>query len=277
MKRRGFALSELLVALVIAGIIGIALARLVINQSRFVAMQDGVMRARSGARSALNVMLTELRMVTDNGLRAASRDSITIRVPVIFGIACGYTGGRTVVGVMPADSASYAGATIAGMAWRDTLGTWQFVNPSTLVAGASTSTCTSQVPTISVLSLSNWTARAVSGTGVAPTIGSPVYFYQLVTYVFAASADLPGRRALWRAVPAASLREELVAPFDTSAHFDFIYGKALTVQTTAPAVLDSVMGVRVRLIAASENAPAGRSAPTTFDLSAKVYFRNHVP
>ena len=37
MKGRGFALAELLVALVIAGIIGVALTRLVINQARFVA------------------------------------------------------------------------------------------------------------------------------------------------------------------------------------------------------------------------------------------------
>jgi prepilin-type N-terminal cleavage/methylation domain-containing protein len=185
MKRRGFALAELLVALVISGIIGVALARLVINQSRFVATQDAVMRARSGARAALNVMLTELRMVTDSGVRAAGIDSITVRVPYVFGIACGYSAGRTVVGLLPADSATFANATVKGMAWRDSVGTWRFVEPSVMTSGAPNGTCWGQTPVIYVITTPGWAGRAVYGTGTAPTIGSAVYFYQTVTYAFA--------------------------------------------------------------------------------------------
>jgi hypothetical protein len=37
------------------------------------------------------------------------------------------------------------------------------------------------------------------------------------------------------------------------------------------------MGVRIRLIAASEKTPAGRTAPMLFDLTTKVLFRNHAP
>ena len=81
MNRRGFSLPELLVAMVIAGIIGVALARLIINQSRFVSSQDNLMRARSGARAAFNVLMDELRATTPGGLLDATRDSVTLRVP----------------------------------------------------------------------------------------------------------------------------------------------------------------------------------------------------
>ncbi len=277
MTRRapGFALVELLVALVIAGIIGIALSRLIINQARFVGVQDAMMRARSAARAALNVMQDELRMVSDSGLRAASRDSITVRVPYIFGVACGYTGGRTIVAEIPADSAAVAGATPRGMAWRDSLGVWRFVEPATVTAGAPLGSCWSNTPVIQVLSTSSWTARTVTASGTAPTVGAPVYFYQLVTYVFAASVDQPGKRALWRAVPSAGLREELVAPFDTSARFEFLVGSVTTAQATPPANLESVLGVRARLIAVSETVPQGRVMPLKFDLTTNLQFRNH--
>ena len=275
MNRRGFTMVELTVSLVIAGIIGVALARLVINQSRFVSLQDGLMRARGGARSALGVMQDELRMVSDSGLLAATRQAITVRVPVAFGVACGYASGQTIVSLLPADSASVAGATASGMAWRDSLGNWRFVEPSVMTSGAPTTVCTSQTPAIAVLSNANWTAQAVYGTGTAPRIGSPVYFYQVVTYQFAPSVELPGRRALWRAVASTGTSEELVAPFDEAAKFQFLVGNVNTVRTSPPADLDSVLGVRVRLVAASDQTPAGRSGPVTFELNNDIVFRNH--
>jgi hypothetical protein len=266
---------ELTVALVIAGVIGVALARLVINQSRFVSLQDGLMRARSGARSALAVMQDELRMVSDSGLRSAGRDSIMVRVPFVFGIACGYSTGQTVVGLLPADSASVAGAVANGMAWRDSVGNWRFVEPATMTAGAPTTVCTGQTPAITVISTPDWAAQAAYGTGTAPRIGSPVYFYQIVTYRFGPSVDLPGRRALWRAVASTGVREELVVPFDETAKFQFLVGTLSTVRTSPPAVLDSVLGVRVRLVAASDQTPAGHSGPVTFELNTDIVFRNH--
>jgi len=275
-RRGGFALVELLVALLIAGIIGIALARLIINQARFIGVQDGMMRARSAARAALNVMQDELRMVSDSGLRAASQDSITVRVPFLFGIACGYTSGRTIVSELPADSAAVAGAVASGMAWRDSLGSWRFVEPATLASGAPGGSCWSNSPVIQVIGTSGWSARMGTGSGTAPTVNAPVYFYQLVTYRFGPSVDQPGKRALWRVVPGASLNEELVAPFDTSARFEFLVGSVLTSQTTPPGNLESVLGVRVRLIALSDQVPQGRVAPLKFDLTTSLQFRNHV-
>ncbi|HEY2805145.1 MAG TPA: hypothetical protein VGI92_04725 [Gemmatimonadales bacterium] len=277
MRWRGFALAELLVALLISGIIGIALTKLVINQSRFVSTQDGIMRARSGARAALNVLASEVRMVSDSGLRSASSDSIVIRVPYAFGIACIWGLGYTAIAPFPSDSASVAIAAPSGVAWRDSVGSWHFIEPATVITGIPTTFC--NAVGIHVMNSTKWTATswAVSGTtSTAPSQFAPVYLYQTITYAFGPSVDMPGRRALWRAVPSAGLREEMVTPFDSSAKFMFIVGNAQAVQASPPAVLDSVVGVRVRLVAASDNAPGGRTAPMIFNLSTNLLFRNRV-
>ncbi len=275
--RSGFALAELMVALVIAGIIGVALTRLVISQARFVSVQDGMLRARSGARASLNMLTEELRAVGDSGFVTGSRDSIVVRVPFAVGVSCGSPSGSgaTTVGLLPADSARLAGAVLSGFAWQDTLGTWRIVEPATLSTG-SANTCQTAVPPINVMGTTTWpiTAVAVSPKQAGTAVGAPMYLYQRITFRFAPSVEIAGRQALWRTVPGASLNEELVTPFDTSSRFQFLVGPLLSVRTTLPLQLDSVMGVRITLSAQSETTPQGRSAPLRFPVTTDFLFRN---
>jgi len=278
--RRGFALTELIVALVIAGIIGVALTRLVVSQSRFVSLQDGLMHARAGARAALNVLADDLRSIGDSGLIAIAADSVTVRIPYASGVACQKFSGQQVVSLLPPDGTRYGTATISGYLWRDSLNSWHPVEPATLSSGGSyAAVCTSSTPPVQVLGAPNWPAAAVAlSPGVAATqVGAPVTLYQKVTYRFGPSVELPGRRALWRVVPGTGSADELVAPFDTSARFQALVGRLLIAQSSAPANLDSVFGVRARLVAASDARPAGRSVPVTFDLTTDFLFRNHAP
>ncbi len=289
MTRRGFSLAELMVALVIAGIIGIALTRLIISQSRFMALQDGTMRARASARAGFNVIAQELRMVTAGGLLAASPDSITARVTFASGLTCGQpSGGSQAVLLMPYDSASFAGATLRGYAWRNAIGNWQFQEPVTFAAGATTGDCTGLAAPIpsTIAPATAVTASSAPGPGVfrvvrlqpnnvgTPT-GVPVYLYQRVRYELAPSAEISGRIALWRTVLETMVREELVAPFDTSmSAFAFLVGNRLAPQANPPAVLDSVRGIRLRLVGESEERPEGRTAPSRFDLTSDIVFIN---
>lgn len=276
--RRGYTLIELMIALVIAGVIGAALTRLVINQARFVSSQDGITQARAGARAALNVLTFELRQVTDSGLLRASRDSIDVRVPYAFGIVCDQISGRTIAALLPPDSASYAAAAISGYAWRDSTGAFSFVEPATFQALGSNAPCWGASPPIAVLASPSGQYRsfAVAPNVVATPNGALLYAYQRIRYAFAPSTELPGRRALWRTVLSTGVREELVAPFDTSAAFEFLVGNASTPQPTPPANLSTVGGLRLRLVTASEHAPQGRSAPVTFNMVSDFLFRNNV-
>ena len=274
--RRGFSLAELMVALVIAGIIGAALTRLMINQSRFVATQDGLMRARSGARAGFNVIVQELRMVTPGGLLAAARDSVTARVPFAFGVACSQpSGGQQAILLLPFDSANFASASLTGFAWRDSTGTYQFVEPATLTNNSGpSSACTSDVTPSPIAVPAGWQVVYVSPNNLATLPGAALYLYQNVRYEIAPSSELPGRRALWRTVVGTGTREELVTPFDTTSRFSFLVGNRLTVQAGVPAVLDSVRGLRLRLVGQSETTPSGHSVPMNFDLTTDIVFVN---
>lgn len=279
MSARGYSIAELLVALVIAGIVGVALSKLLINQSRFLQSQDNYRQARSGARSALTIPTDELRMVTSSGdssvLIQANRDSFSVRVPIAYGMVCGQSGGKTHIALFPSDSATYANAIPTGYVWRDSTAMLHFVRPITSISAGNATLCSSATPPISVLSATGWgaTVVAVAPNIIATPVGSVAYLYRQIRYVFATSGQLPGRRALWRVLVPANTRDELVAPFDTSAHFEYLVGDLL-VPTMTPAVLDSVEGVRFVMVSASQQNAPGRSAPVTFNLTTDILFRN---
>ncbi len=274
MNRRGFSLAELMVALVVAGIIGIALTRLLINQSRFVAAQDGYMKARAGARAGLNVMLAELHSVTWGGLIAATNDSITVRAPYGSGVTCTQpSGGYQAIALFPVDSSTYASASISGWAWREDANTWHFETPATITTGVA-SDCSTASPAVTVLP--NGRIVRVTPNDAATPIGRSAYLYQEVRYALAASAEVPGRKALWRTVLATGTREELVAPFDASSRFTFLVGESLRAQTAVPNPMDSARGLRIRLVGQSEETPEGRTSVTSFDLSTNIVFVNRV-
>ncbi|HXY69763.1 MAG TPA: hypothetical protein VEH62_09960, partial [Gemmatimonadales bacterium] len=273
----GFVLAELLVAMMIAAIIGVSLTQLVISQSRFVALQGAIMQARGGARAALNVIAADLRMVSDSGLVGANPDSITVRVPYVFGISCGQWNGRIVVSLLPADSATYFSATASGYAWRDSTGKFVFVEPAT--AGRSWGWACNWPranPPIRVLGTPGWRPLAVAlrPNDVRTPQGTVVYLYQLVRYAFAPSAQLPGRIGLWRTVLSTGERDELVAPFDSTAGFQFL-DSTYTAQAAVPTDLNTIKGIRLLLVATSEQPPEGRTLPMTFRLTTDVVFRNH--
>ena len=271
----GFVLAELLVALVIAAIIGAALTQLVVSQSRFAALQGGIVQARGGARAALNVMATDFRMVTDHGLVAATPESVTVRAPYAFGVACGPQAGKMVMGLLPTDSATFFSASPSGYAWLDATGAYRFVEPAT-APYASTGKCMSASPKIVVQTGIGWptTEVGVSPADTATKPGNMMYLYQLVRYAFAPSGQLPGRIGLWRTVLSTGARDELVAPFDSISGFQFL-DSTYTAKATPPADLTKVYGLRLVLVAASETAPEGRSKPVEFNMTTDVLFRNH--
>lgn len=89
-KRSGTTLVELMVALAIMGIIGTGMVRLLTSQTRFFNETDGRANARRVARSGLNLMLTDLRMVeTDSSITVANPTTLTVRLPYWIGISCG--------------------------------------------------------------------------------------------------------------------------------------------------------------------------------------------
>lgn len=298
--RRAFTLVEVLIALAVLGIIGAALVRMIVVQSRFTEKQMARRNSRTVSRNSMNILLTDLRMLQDaGGLVAAGReapdattriapDSIVVRVPVAFGLVCSTSSGTTLA-LMPIDSAMYALGYYGGVAVRDSvtsLYSYRDANPpqsfTAVNAGVATE-CSGSGRGISALTFGGRTGKIVNvneAPGGAAQPGWPAFLYQQITYKFDTSATFRGRVGLYRKVRlangnvAASFKiDELIAPFDTTAGFRYFVGASETADPTPPADLNTVRGIQLNLAGSSPGVPVGEKAAQA-TLVTGVFFKN---
>jgi prepilin-type N-terminal cleavage/methylation domain-containing protein len=286
--RLGFTLTEMLIAMAVMGIIGLALSKMMTTQGRF--MRDTANRrsATSVARSAMNVLLADLRMVQDSGgVDSASSDgkALRVRVPYRFGLICGSNGSATTASMLPIDSGTVGMSTYAGYAYRVAASKrYVIVTPAAptgtdiFVNSASSSMCTGSAVNqarISTLTINGRTGGIVDLRPPSPSaaVGAAVYFWQRVTYSFAPSTAFPGRYGLWRSVQGGTT-EELMGPFEAGARFRFWTDTVTpdTSRTTVPDV-NSIRGVDLVLSAISPKTAAG-STNRTSQLVTSIFFKN---
>jgi len=272
-NRPGMTLAEMLVGLVVASLLGASLIQLMVVQSQFFNRQEGRANARAVSRSATNLMIAELRMVEPTGgVMAASPTSIEFRVPFATGIVC-QTSGTTTVMFPPMDSVLWAEGVksnaMDGYAFLTSSGTYTYWPGSVSFGSASVSDCTgvglSMVPGGAVVGI----APPAAGT----TAGAPFFLYQRIQYSFANSVSVPGQIGLWRTILNRSLTEEVAAPFDSTAKFQFYVAGSNTPQASAPSPLSDLRGVELQLTARNERTQGGGAAELS-PLATAVLFKN---
>jgi hypothetical protein len=272
-QRSGLTIIELIVTIIVLGIVGGGLVRMLTSQAQFYEHQGAGRNARSISRAAVNVLLSEMRMVeAEGGVVAATATSVSLRVPYALGVFCGSPGGVSTVLLLPTDSAMLAEPGFSGYAWRGRLGNYNYVEAGAALTAAVPGTCIAaglnpmpgsvRIAVMPVLPIG-----APSGTVVLLT--------RRITYAFAASAAIPGRLALWRRMDATGEREELAAPFDATARFRFYALNANTAQDAVPALTD-IRGFELVLTGASESSPRTTGAPQRAPLTTSVFFRNRL-
>lgn len=268
-RRAGFTLVEVLITLVMIGVVAGALTRLQMAQGRFVSHQDAARDARAASRSALNMMLSNFRMVeVSGGILGAASDAVTARVPYAFGVVCGSGGGVTIATLLPADSATLAAVEFSGWAWRNGDGDYTYQTIAPTIAGDAGTMCTLN----GIATVDGGRAVALEPMVVAPP-GTPIFLFEVQRWHFSDSAVLPGRRGLWLTA-GTKPPEELAAPFDTTAGFRFFVHDEDSARATPPAVLGDLRGLELLLHGASVLPPQGRTEPSTYLLSAAVFFQN---
>jgi len=280
-RRRGFSLTELLVAFTLVAILGVMLTRFLLAQSRFTEHQHSLQEARMVSRNALNVLESELRMVQDSGgLESVSVDgrTITARVPYRFGLFCGHVGVKTVASLLPVDSLMAAQAIFAGYAWRSESGSYNYVSTTTTpVTSTNATQCTGTTGTnagIRTFTLSGRTGSVVdlSPAATGAVVGQPLFLFQRVTYEFRASTRVPGTYGLWRTVEGGT-PEELLALFDTGARFKYWTANAVA-SVAAPPNVALIRGLDVVLAARSSASSRFSGTPATSEIVATIFFRN---
>jgi len=283
--RRGFTLAELLVSMLIVAIIGAAFTRLVIAQSRFFTREYGARNARAVARESMNLLLTDLRMVQDSGgVDSVSADGRTVRVivPYAFGLACGNTASATIVSLLPSDTSVMAIAKYAGYAWRNSAGRYTIVTPpspqgaNNITVYGTPALCTgtgSGQAGISTLTINGRSGQVLQLTPAAVGIAvrTPVFLWQEITYSFDSSAAFPGLYGLYR-TPTGGSRQELLAPFDSTARFKFYVPNQDTSQTTVPA-LSNIRGLDILLYGVSPKLQSNGLRSMT-KMTTAVFFKN---
>jgi len=276
--RRGFTLAELVVGMVVLGVLGAALTRLYLSQSRFYDLQGELRRARLVSRMAINAALSDLRMVeATGGLVSATPTQVTMRVPYAIGVVCANTPAQTTLSLWPIDSTVYATAGFSGYGWRDSLGNITYVEAGASVSNDNASLCVAA----NVVTMPGGKVVAVRPPlpATLPTvtaIGTPVFLIQRLTYEFKPSAALPGRTALWRTIFATGQADELVAPFDPTAKFRFLVAGSDTAQAGPPTPLSDTRGLELGLTSQSDRAPEGATVPRQAQVVTAVYFNNQL-
>jgi prepilin-type N-terminal cleavage/methylation domain-containing protein len=284
-NRKGFSMVELLVAMLLVAILGTAITRFLLTEIRLFALQRARREARAVSRSSTNVLFSDLRMVNDGAsapgsIVIASPETLKVRVPYAFGVSCGAVSGGTVASILPADSSVRYMASYAGYAWRRRAGGFYTYVPMA---------DSTQRPAVSILSVncgavarihvdtvngSTWPVMDLKPAEPLAQPGAPVFLFQEVMYWFAQSEAYPqtGRIGLWRRATGGAA-EELVAPFDATARFKFYTRNSDTPSLTAPAVLDSLVGVAIVLNGSTATATITKS-PVKSAMETAVFFRN---
>jgi prepilin-type N-terminal cleavage/methylation domain-containing protein len=276
--RRGFTLAELLVGMVIMGIIGAAVTKLFLSQSRFYDQQSQMRRARFVSRTAVNAALSDLRMVeATGGAISATATQVTVRVPYGIGIVCANTAAQATLSLWPVDSTVYATAGFSGYAWRDSLGAVTYVEAGTSLASGNAPLCipanVTVLPKGRVVSVTPALPASLPGVTV---VGTPVFLIQRMTYEFKPSVALPGRTALWRTIVATGQTDELVAPFDATAKFRFFVLGSDTAQAAVPSPVTLIRGLELGFNSQSERPAQGGTAPKLAQIVTAVFFNNQM-
>lgn len=272
-NRTGSTLVELVVTLVVLGILGAGMARLMTSQSRFIHNNEGLSEARRVARTGLNVLLTDLRSIdSDSGVVTAQQSSLTLRVPFWTGISCGPdgSGAATHVSMPPVDSLLYnwGSSAISGQGYVDGGGIAHYTQPAGSIDSGNLSVCNAEsvgvVPGGRIIRVS----PAIAGAAA----GRPVIFFQNVTYYFGTSSDYWPLLGLFRRMDATSFVEELASPFDSTAHFEYyVAGSAAPVAN--PASTAEKIGVDLRFVGLNRrNTTNGRTLQAPVETA--IYFKN---
>jgi prepilin-type N-terminal cleavage/methylation domain-containing protein len=276
--RRGFTLVELLIGMVILSVIGVALTKLMLSQSRFYDDQAQRRQARFVSRTAVNATLSDLRMVeATGGVVSATPTQVILRVPYAMGIVCAtLAGNETLLAVWPVDSTLYANAGFSGYAWRDSLGNYTYVEAGASVAADVPAPCTAA--NVNILTGGRVVNVKPNLPAMPPAtlVGTVIFLFQRITYEFKASTAMPGRTALWRTIVQTNQADELVAPFDTSAKFRFFVVGSDSAQSAVPALLSNMRGLELDFNSQSEHAPEGDAAVESNKVITAVFFNNMV-
>ena len=288
LRRAGFTLNEVLISLVILTVIGAAFTRILTYQTRYLAHETSLRTARSVARTANNILMSDLRTVQDSGgVDSVTADGKLVRilVPYRFGLVCATNGTTTTLSMLPIDSATIAWSVYKGFAWRNAAtGRYTYVFPAdptgadlpitspTPAACTGTGVGQAQIRTVSTTGRVGQILDVTSPVASGATVAAPAFLFQKITYSFKTSTAYPNALGLYRNVEGGA-DEELVAPFDATAGFRF-YRAGDDTSRVSPPTVPEIRGIELVLTALSPVKSSNQATLPMEKVVTSVFFKN---
>ena len=256
----GFTLVELLAALVIAGVLAAVIFQFLSGQSRFAELQNAREEVQQNARTALDVISSELRGVGHQGIVAAGEESIRFRLPYIWGIACGYepspSGSHLVVLFPPGVVADFTDGLVPDSLAADTPEGWRFfsgvVDATSGGATQAAQRCNTELglnpPLPASTAVQTSRARRYAGVPEGIAAGAPVYLYDRVAYRVSSGASFGGRWIQRGTGVTSSAMQPFAGPLPAAGGLHFDFRDAESVPTSNP---DAVRSVDIRVVTVS--------------------------
>lgn len=265
----GFTLVETLITITVAGVLAAGILTLVLGQNRFYEHSDDAIYAQQTVRAAMDLMSSELRMVSPGDLTVAEADSVAARFDLLRMVVCDTLGATDHAYLFVYDSVGNANLP-AGFRGTAASGPYDstFTYADNWTGGVTSSTGkTTCVNNGAPDTTAGHLYREISGlksqfrTATDTLVrGSLVRVYGRLTYRMAPSS-FGGGFAVWRN------QQELVSPFEPGAAFSYILRDGTVQSTVTGTFLDSVRTVRIQLTARGEDTNRyGVQRPISYDV-----------
>jgi prepilin-type N-terminal cleavage/methylation domain-containing protein len=294
--RSGFTMVEIIVALIIFAVVGMALTKMLLTQSTGFKRDVTARRARAGARSSMNLIVSDVRMGQDiNGVQLANDSTFVLRAPLVFGLVCATSGASTTIAGVAADSFATWDSRYGGYAVRNPNSPYSYTFVPASSSGArsigSSATCTGlanpiRSDTVTQTGRTGLITTFTPGTAGPTAVGQPAFLWQYVTYRFRKEIG-DNARNLYRVSCGADTssagancsREVLMGPFSPTARFNYYLTTATSASQdssvkTAPADLNTIRGVEFVLAAIAPDTVGSSKGPASATTTTSVFFKN---
>jgi len=283
----GFTLVEVLVALVLAVMLGGVIFQVVQGESRFATVQSAREEVQQNSRGALEILASELRAAQPAGLVSADTNSVSFLLPRVWGVSCGGGNGASLPVIFPSAGGTVFDLNSASGLMADTgaVGTpaWGPSPNPTASARARDIVLAAQNPALGVAGNACagvrttsggalLTAYNVTGTNIprAPA-GNTVYLYQLVTYTVATDGS---EYWIYRTLGSGSA-QPLAGPIDGANGLALTYYDANGARVAQPiALLATLKTVRRIGITVKTRSRAQGNANLTDTQATSITLRN---
>lgn len=262
---RGYTLAEMLVAMVLAGIVGGSVLGVLLRQNSFYRQANDLVYAEQSLRAGLDLMASELRMASPRDLLAAEPDSVSVRFDVWRGVVCTSDASTDEAAVFVHDSVGNANvpASFRGYGFSNPYDSLYDYGDDWSASVDLSSGQTECENAGSPAGQESWRYRTLSGWGSSPqdTVpdrGAVLRHYGRLTFRFDPSNFTSGT-AVWRN------SQELVAPFEEEAAFSYLMADGSVQSSVSPADFPDVRAVRVTVVALGEHS-------ATTDVSRSISF-----